>query len=1231
MDLNAAVEAFLPGFLTGSSTDLPKYFLPLLAEAAAPHAIRQVKQALVSPDADQLIAAIDLCERLIHAIPTDNPNQAAMLSTLGIALQGRFESTGDQTALDEAITTGRAAVEATPTDHPNQAVHLVNLGAALAVRFERSGALDDMDEAIERLRAAVEATSTDHPDRGTTLSKLMGTLTMRFKHSEDLADLDEAITTGRAVLQATPTDHPDQAGRLSVTGAALHIRFERSGNLADLDEAITIGRAAVEATPTDHPDRARMLSNLGTALRDRFRRSGDPVDLDQAIDRLQTALQATPTDHPDRARMLSNLGTALRDRSEWSGDLADADEALDRLQTALQATSTDHPARATMVADLGNALWARFRRSGDPVDLDQAIDRLQTALQATPTDHPDRARMLSNLGTALRDRFEQSGDLADLDQAITAGRAALQTTPTDHPDRAAMLNNLGGALRARFEQSGDLADLDQALDWLQTALQATPIDHPHQARHLSALGIALHIRFERSRDLADLDEAITAGRAALEAAPTDHPDRARMLSNLGAYLRAWFEQSGDLADLDQAITAGRAALQATPTDHPARAAMLNNLGASLSARFEQSGDLADLDQALDWLQTALRATPTDHPDRARVLSNLGGALRDRFERSGDLADLEAAVSAGERALEVVSAAPSSRIQTAWVTARLVAGSDAGRAADTAEAAVRLLPQVTPRQLGRRDQQYALSLCAGLAGDAAALALADPRGTQQERATRALRLLEAGRAVILSHALDVRSDLADLSQRRPDLATRFVQLRDQLDQPTDIATATVSEDLDVAAVRQERTVRDRHGLARDFANILAEIRALEGFASFALPPTTEELLTEAEQGPVVVFNVSRYRSDALLLIHDGITHLELPQLAEDALIEQVNTFHQALHATAWGDSREQRRQAQDVVTGVLQWLWDAAAGPVLKALGHHRQPSTDGHWPRVWWALGGLLGLLPLHAAGHHTDPADDPHRRTVMDRVISSHTPTIRALRHARQHAHRETLALDAPAHGLVVAMPTTPGLPDHGRLNHVGAEAEMLRRHLPRTVLLCEPDQAGPDSLSPTTPTKAAVLNHLPDCAIAHFACHGASHPTDPSQSQLLLHDHESDPLTVASLAPVQLEHARLAYLSACRTAAIDTANLIDEAIHLTSAFQLAGFPHVVGTLWEIDDQTAVTVADTFYTHLRTPDGTIDTGRSAWALHQAVRGLRDGHDLPAQLDRTKVPFLWAAYLHAGA
>jgi hypothetical protein len=48
-----------------------------------------------------------------------------------------------------------------------------------------------------------------------------------------------------------------------------------------------------------------------------------------------------------------------------------------------------------------------------------------------------------------------------------------------------------------------------------------------------------------------------------------------------------------------------------------------------------------------------------------------------------------------------------------------------------------------------------------------------------------------------------------------------------------------------------------------------------------------------------------------------------------------------------------------------------------------------------------------------------------MDRVVSSYTPTIRALQYARQHLPDP----EEPAHALIVAMPTTSGLPGAGPL----------------------------------------------------------------------------------------------------------------------------------------------------------------------------------------------------------
>jgi CHAT domain-containing protein len=304
--------------------------------------------------------------------------------------------------------------------------------------------------------------------------------------------------------------------------------------------------------------------------------------------------------------------------------------------------------------------------------------------------------------------------------------------------------------------------------------------------------------------------------------------------------------------------------------------------------------------------------------------------------------------------------------------------------------------------------------------------------------------------------------------------------------------------------------------------------------------------------------------------------------------------------------------------VLGWLWDNAAGPVLHALGYQDPLPPDQPWPQVWWMPGGLLSLLPVHAAGHHTDPPD-PAGRTVMDRVISSYTPTVGALAYAR--TPRAAVA-DADPRSLIVAMPTTPGLPREGRLRYVAAEAAMVQNRLPRPTLLTEPP-ADREATAGQVPTRDAVLEHLPRSAIAHFACHGYTDPADPSQSRLLLHDHIRNPLTVATLASFSLDRARLAYLSACSTARTADARLLDEAIHLTSAFQLVGFPHVIGTLWEIDDKIAVEIADSFYTALTDADGALDPDLAARALHRATRAQRDL--------RPTAPHLWASHIHAGA
>nr|MDT0520536.1 CHAT domain-containing protein [Streptomyces sp. DSM 41633] len=1257
-DLAAAVDMFTPCFLA-EMDDIPGPLRPVLAGELFTAAADLLRQALDSPDPELISASVDLWRQLVDAIPTGHPDRFSCLSNLGTALRVRFERMGQWQDLDDAIAVVHAALDAIPTDHPDRASGLSNLGNALQARFGRTGRPEDLDAAIDAGRAAVHSVAPDHPSRAMYLSDVGNALRVRFGLGGQWEDLDGAVSAGQAAVDSAAPDDPSRAMYLSNLGNALLVRSQSTGGEADLDAAIGHFEAARDGTPPRHPDRAGYLSNLGNALRVRFELAGRTEDLDAAVEAGEAARDATAPDHPERALYLSNLGNALLARFARIGGEADLDAAIGIYETAVDVTGPGHPHRAACWSNLGNALRVRFELAGRTEDLDAAVEAGEAARDATAPDHPERAMHLSNLGIALqsrfgltgrtqdldaavevgraavdaaahnvsatagclsnlanvlRVRFELAGRTEDLDAAVEAGRAAVDATDANSPHRPMYLTNLGNALRIRSERTGRQVDLDAAVEAGRAAVDATDANSPNWALYLSNLGNALLARFERTAGQTDLDAAIDVFTTAVDATDPQQPSRAMYLSNLGNVLLARFENSGEPDDLVVAVEAGQAAVEATAPDNPHRATYLSNLGNALQVLFECTGESGALDAAIEAGQAAVEATAPDNPRRAEYLFNLGHALRARSERSRRQTDLDATASVYVQATEVGSAAPSTRIRAAYAAASLVAPSQPGRAAGLLEGAVRLLPEVSPRQLDRSDQQHALGGFAGLAGEAAAFCLADTEAPPAKRATRALQLLEAGRAVLLSQALEVRSDLTDLTEHHPDLARRFAELRDMLDPPPDTADSVVTGD---GGDGSHRAVRDRRSVAEELAGTLTRIRSLDGFKSFALPPTVEDLRAQAAHGPVAVFSVSFHRSDVLLLTRSGIASLELPALTYDAVTDQVNAFQRALPISIAPDvTSEARRAAQATLRGVLEWLWDSAADPVLRALGHHFPHVSSAEWPRVWWVPGGLLGQLPLHAAGHHTDPPGEPGRRTVMDRVISSYTPTIRALRHARQHTPVPTAAVDR---ALIVAMHTTPGVV--GSLRDVPAEVAMLRARLPRSKVLTEPDpgDSGDATAAEDVPTRANVLALLPHYPVAHFACHGRNDPTDPFKSQLLL---QGEPLTVSALAGVNLGQARLAYLSACRTAFTDTRPLIDEAIHLSSAFQLAGYPHVIGTLWEIDSAAAVTIARTFYTALCAADGALATDRAVHALHQAVREIRDRYP--------RLPSLWAGYLHAG-
>jgi CHAT domain-containing protein len=316
--------------------------------------------------------------------------------------------------------------------------------------------------------------------------------------------------------------------------------------------------------------------------------------------------------------------------------------------------------------------------------------------------------------------------------------------------------------------------------------------------------------------------------------------------------------------------------------------------------------------------------------------------------------------------------------------------------------------------------------------------------------------------------------------------------------------------------------------------------------------------------------------------------------------------------------------------LLEWIWDKAVQPVLQHLGYlETQTSSSEKKPRIWWVTSGALGLLPLHAAGKGTkSPSENAYTH-----VVSTYIPTFASLAFARQcQAKVDTVSPNMA----LVTMPETPGGLEPLSTEH---EAQAIRNVFAKT------NHFNKELLELCLPSATDVLTHVrgSNIDVLHLACHADPNLDDPSNTALLFGSEpsatEPDPLPVRQLRRLPTaQHKdrrppRLAYLSACCTAQQYDLRLIDENIHLAAAFQLCGFPAVIGTLWEADDTAAVVIAAAFYEELFRLDAEDHQGQpgdhAARALDFAAgvyRSMKVGRGSAAN-----DALAWASFVHIGA
>ena len=914
-----------------------------------------------------------------------------------------------------------------------------------------------------------------------------------------------------------------------------------------------------------------------------------------------------PNGYPRLMRPMEELKVRIRrgDYNEGFDSLLSDTYLLPGLCRDLQKTLAEIPEsdpsyRGTLMV-LGRVLYSQAEMNGDIEDLELSLQYLEQALNLTPAGHGGGATCLINLATAFGLRSQHTHQVADADKALHYGQQAINAV-TDGESPRHFLVALGTILRHRYRITYQIADLQHGIRYLKAALETPQQNRGKHVDILNNLSNLYHELFKRTEGEADLDLAIEYGQAAVQISTDDSHERAVILLNYALCLLSRFKMSLRVADIDMAIQNAQQALMSLSSAHAYYLVCLGGLGIMFKHRYFINHKSQDLDEAIRH-EAAIERWTLNEDSRFSRYYNRGVSFAAKYEitrkREDFLKSFRAFYEGFSSETQIFD-----RLRCGYNTclfATRVPFHGLNLAVEIVEEMLEIVPFFFQPTGSRNDIQAILNQLSGMASSFASVLFA-----ANKPPVEVLQKLEDSRGIVISSVIDVRSDGIELREKHPALWMRFTHCRASLG-------AMNSKALKMDTERTYSTdVKRLEQLHKDWSDIKEEIRRNPGFERFLLSPTERELCELARIGPIVTLNTSHINSAAFLVTTSGIQSLSLPNLKLSEALHWVKIFapygnpHRRDAELCEDEEEEQlgsQRTPSEMHTGLL-YLWTVAVKPVLQQLNLLNRVTTPTRLPQICWVGGGIMGLLPLHAAGDHASGSTE----NAISHVISSYAATFKSLQFVQ---NRPRISVSRSKQLLLLAaMPTTPG--GHKPLQ-VQEEITAIE------------DSASKWALSTTflRPSKANILDALKTCTIAHFACHGTADRVEPAKSGLLLGKETVEKLTIEDLDTISCHNAQIVYLSACSTAEVGKMNLADESVHLASSFQLSGFQHVIGTLWGVDDNAAVEIAKRFYENL--PGSGEDSYVSpAKALHDAVVSFRNTEDNWKDCSK------WASFIHLG-
>jgi hypothetical protein len=1120
----------------------------VMAALATVRAVRYVAFGGTDADRDAAEAYATAClSEPDEPAESDEPAATAHLMLAWMALTGRY------TPEQRSSMLRRAELEAARSDAEAGARLLASVGETEISRA-------DAETAIGHLRQ-ISAGASNGFLRGTT-PVLWGLALLAVMRTDgEVTDVGRVADDLRSVAADPAVTGPERGELLAIRGALLAAR-SRAPEREQAAEALS---EAVSGLPAGHLLRSPALSMLTGLLTRQAPEAESADDLATRLAEAAAVLDRLPHDDPEAARAMTIIGTHILSTSVANRSVLRQDRFVPQFERLAAGLEPGDPLEPLAEFMRWSARYVQAVIGGETERADVALSEMIRRADSVPAGHVARPFVLSGVATAHLERHSINGELRDLRLADTAIEDALAEAARGGPFAAGTQLH-GQLLYVRGHLRMVWSGYDPSLPRVTAAIEDLE-------RAEAELGQALADR------LGVVSELETARMLLAEQTKPSGPGM-----TLGAETSAAFDRL-----LKAAERAGRDRL-----DYPVLA---GQAAVGLVMRGLSAADVTFVDRGITLLADVCTIPTLGLRERPRLLEMHGQALHTRYSMTRDPRDLSNAIGRLEEARRAVEQEPGSPLTGSVLQSLASAYRTRGnQALGDVDRAVRIglagLREHAGDVLLQDSDDNALHMARRGTSDATEMArwfLARGRGDD------AITAIELGRGMVL-HAATSGTGVADAlaDAGHPDLAAEWAG------QAGHSGSSAPADDLRYRAMLAlEGTPAEARLLSPPTVGDIAA--ALTGRNADALV----YLLAQEDAGPGIAVLVDRagtVRSLPLPLLRVGAhtpvgeflrTRRALERAMERAA-EAAKTAKTAEAVLASWETRTvvdtARAEWLDALDALCDWAWQAAAGPLLRAVPERGRGilAADPREPcRLVLVPGGELGLVPWHAA--RRPASGGPPRQGQLRRGYACHDAVMSYASSARQF-------IDA-SRRRVRPWPQAPVLisDSDGSLPSTAAEISHLHaaHYATGTVFGCARGRLGarvPGAAAATGDDVLAALPHgaFPGASLLHFGCHGRVAVPVLGSSLRLGAGADGEELTV-SVSDI-LRQARtgqaggtddggLVVLASCLTDVTEAD--YDEVLTLATAFLAAGSAGVIAARWSVADTTTALFMAAFHRFL--------------------------------------------------